>query len=188
MTEMSTAIIAGSIGAAAIYLSWKVFYHYRVRMAARTREFDGPYRVVHIADGDTIDVRRWPWKPMRVRLIGIETAEMHGEKVYRQAEKRGHSPQRERHQGKKAKRYLEGQINGRLVGLEMDPGNAERDHRGRYGRILAYVWLLSAHGRAKNVNKELIADGHAWATPYRHKRRREFGDLNEKAYGVRFIK
>lgn len=184
----ATVVIGFSVTVGALYIAWSIFHHYRVRMALKTRAFDGPYRVVHIVDGDTIDVKRWPWKPMRVRLIGIETAEMHGEKVYQQAAKRGHNPQEERRQGRNAKEYLKRRIKGRLVGLEMDPRNAERDHTGRYGRRLAYVWLLSADGKATNINKALIADGHGWATPYRHKRRREFGNMNEKAYGVRHIK
>lgn len=97
-------------------------------------------RVVKVVDGDTIDVEV-DGEIERVRLIGVDTPEtVHPFKALE-------------HFGKEASQFTKSQLEGREVRLEYDLSK-----RGKYGRLLAYVWLGEKH-----FNAELVKKGYAFA-------------------------
>jgi micrococcal nuclease len=79
--------------------------------------------VVHVVDGDTIDVRLRSGARERVRLIGIDTPEV-GECM-----------------AAAAARSAEALAGSQAVVLKGDRTQATRD---KYGRLLAYVWIRGA--------------------------------------------
>jgi len=100
------------------------------------RELVGPYPVVKVIDGDTIDVEiAGSLTPKeRVRLLRINTPERH-------------QPGYER-----ATAAMKAMVEGRSVKLAFEePGVGARDE---YGRLLAYVMLDST-----NVNLEMVRRG-----------------------------
>lgn len=95
--------------------------------------------VTKVIDGDTIDVKLANGSEERVRYIGMDTPEVHGQvECY----------------GREASAYNECLVGGKTVWLELDV--QERD---RYGRLLAYVYLDS-DGQAM-VNAILLSQGYA---------------------------
>lgn len=102
--------------------------------------------VVNVVDGDTIDVdldvgchvklRK------RLRFLQVDTWEMRGE---------------ERDKGKLAKQYVEQQIqqanNQVFVQTVMDS-------EGKYGRLLAWVWIKQKDDSIINLNEQLVIEGH----------------------------
>jgi micrococcal nuclease len=96
--------------------------------------------VVHVDDGDTIDV--WiDGRRERVRYIGIDAPEIAHDGV---GGERG---------GEAATRLNLALLRGRRVRLEFD-----RERRDRYGRLLAYVWVGDVM-----INVELVRRGYARA-------------------------
>ncbi len=96
----------------------------------------GPCSVVHVVDGDTLDVKCRAFSD-QVRMLRIDTPE---------AGQRGHGEARD---------ALVDLIGGREVHLLFEEAGVRQ--RGNYGRLLAYVY---ADG--KNVNVELVRRG--WST------------------------
>ena len=94
--------------------------------------------VVHVDDGDTIDVRV-DGRAERVRYIGIDAPEIAHDGV---GGARG---------GEAATRLNRALLGGRHVRLELD-----RERRDRYGRLLAYVWVGDAM-----INVEMVRRGYA---------------------------
>lgn len=81
--------------------------------------------VLDVIDGDTLRVRRTGGAPLpsdRVRLIGVDTPEIH--------------PRVEPY-GRAAARFTRERLLGRQVWLERDVSETDR-----YGRALRYVWLV----------------------------------------------
>lgn len=76
-------------------------------------EPDGPYKVVNVVDGDTLDLNN----SARIRLSGIDTPET-GDCYYQEA-----------------KDALEHLVLEKEVWLEQDKSN-----RGKYGRLLRYIY------------------------------------------------
>lgn len=112
--------------------------------------------VVHVVDGDTIDVRLPDGSEDTVRLVGIDTPEVH---VENDPEEYEGVPDTEagarclRRAGQGASEYLTGRLDGSRVTLAFDP---RTDRRGGYDRLLAYVYR-----NGSNLNHELVATGHA---------------------------
>jgi endonuclease YncB( thermonuclease family) len=106
-----------------------------------------PVQVTSVIDGDTIRVRFESGLEERVRLIGVDTPE---------------STNQIEPFGRESAAFTQRRIEGRAVFLETDV--SERD---RFGRLLAYVWLLQpindseAEVRAKMFNAELLLQGYA---------------------------
>jgi len=92
--------------------------------------------VVHVVDGDTVDVRLRSGARERVRLLGIDTAE-HGACWFAQSSSRTR------------KLAL-----GKRVVVRGDP---TQDSRDRYGRLLASVWLPGG----SDLGYKLVAGGFA---------------------------
>ncbi|GEM_PF-2379354 len=90
--------------------------------------------VVRVVDGDTLIVRLANGKEERVRLLGVDT------------------PEKTQPMGQLAKKFTEDMVLGRRVVLEF-----EKNKRGRYGRLLAYVWIDGVL-----LNEELLRAGMAY--------------------------
>jgi len=96
-------------------------------------------KVINVIDGDTIDVKFSDEREERVRYIGMDTPEIHGQVQCF---------------GQEASAYNKCLVGDKTVWLELDV--QERD---QYGRLLAYVYL-DPKGYAM-VNAILLAQGYA---------------------------
>jgi len=99
--------------------------------------FAAEYRVLRVVDGDTIVVD-YQGEPEKVRLLCVNTPES----VH--PDEKQNIPM-----GKVASDYANNRLSGRSVGLEFE-GNL----RGKYGRLLAYVFV-----DGQNFNLELVRNG-----------------------------
>lgn len=121
------------------------------------------YPVLHVVDGDTIDVQK-DGKKVRVRLIGINSPESVDPRRPVQCF------------GKEASAELARLLVGASVRLETDPSQDTYD---KFGRLLAYVFLPSASGRSdlpkngtgrsdlpENVGLHMIETGYAYEYTY----------------------
>ncbi len=97
------------------------------------------YPVTRVIDGDTIAID-YDGKEEKVRLIGVNTPEIHGSSKVAEL------------YGRKAAAYTEKLLQGREVRLEFDV-----QKRDKYNRLLAYVYLPDG----TFVNARLVADGYA---------------------------
>jgi micrococcal nuclease len=115
------------------------------------------YKVKRVIDGDTILLSN----EERVRLIGVDTPET--KHPYKPVE----------YFGKEAYRFTKKMVEGKKVRLEFDW--QERD---RYGRLLAYAYLLDG----TFLNAEIIKQGYGFAyTKYPFKYLEEFRDYEREA-------
>lgn len=91
--------------------------------------------VTRVVDGDTVDVQI-DGRTERVRLIGVDTPEVHGTaEPY----------------GAEASAFTKERLTGQEVSLELDA-----EARDRYGRLLAYVWVGD-----ELFNATLVREGYA---------------------------
>lgn len=112
--------------------------------------------VTEVVDGDTLDVRYRNGSTDTVRLLGIDTPEVHAENQpgeYEGVPATAAGADCLRRAGRNASAYVRDRLLGRSVGLAFDP---RADRRGGYGRLLAYV-----HAGNESVNYRLVAAGHA---------------------------
>ena len=122
-------------------------------------DFDVAERVV---DGDTLLLQSGE----RVRLIGVDTPEIK------------HPKKSVEYFGKEASAFTRRMVAGKRVRLEFDQGNAVREHKDRYGRTLAYVFLEDG----TLLNAEIIKQGYGHAyTQFPFSRMEEFRRLERKA-------
>lgn len=122
-------------------------------------------RVVHVVDGDTLDVDipdgRKP--RTRIRLIGVDTPET------------GQAATQRMHFGKEAQTFAMESLSGQEILLSMNP----EESRDRYGRLLAYVYLTPD---GTLFNELLIERGFAYAdTRFPHPFRERFEAAEEHA-------
>ena len=112
--------------------------------------------VVSVVDGDTIDVRYANGTTERVRLLGVDTPEVHAENDPPEFEG---VPDTEagsdclRAAGEDASAAVRQRVGDRDVTLVVDPA---ADRRGGFGRLLAYVRV-----NGTDLNRWLLAEGHA---------------------------
>lgn len=112
--------------------------------------------VTEVVDGDTVDVAYPNGTVVRVRLLGIDTPEVHTENAPAEFEGVPDTATGEyclREAGHDASDYVRSQLLDREVRLVFD---GEADRRGSYGRLLAYIYLNDT-----NVNYRLVAEGYA---------------------------
>lgn len=110
-------------------------------------------RVERVVDGDTVVVRLPDRREEKVRLLGIDTPEVHPSgKLVRDAARSGQDQAAIRALGRRASAYTRRQLDGQVIDLERDL--RERD---RYGRLLAYVWRRDG----TLFNLAILRDGYA---------------------------
>ena len=111
-----------------------------------------PASVVRVVDGDTIVVHTGDGRAARVRLIGIDTPEVHpSDKLRRDAQRSGRDAAAIQALGAKASEFTKKYLAGRQVELERVVTPADR-----YGRTLAYVWVGE-----ELYNLVIVRDGYA---------------------------
>ncbi|MFH1355256.1 MAG: thermonuclease family protein [Candidatus Omnitrophota bacterium] len=105
--------------------------------------------VKRVIDGDTIQLITQE----RVRLIGIDTPEMHeSSKLYRDSKSSGRDIETIKELGRKAYKFTRELVEGKQVSLEFDIEKYDR-----YKRLLAYVYLQDG----TFVNAEIVKAGYA---------------------------
>jgi len=132
------------------------------------RYHDREFRVVHVVDGDTLDVdapdRDKP--STRVRLWGVDTPETR------------HPAKSVQHYGREATDFTRTACDQQTVRLGLVAGKT----RDRYGRLLAYVTLPDG----RMLNRELVRLGYGYADPrYRHPHQEQFELLQAEALAAR---
>lgn len=115
------------------------------------------FKVIRVLDGDTIVLNN----DERVRLIGVNTNEKY------------HPLKPVEYFAKEATEFTEELMEGKKVNLEYDI-----EKRGKYGRILAYVYLIDG----TFVNEEIIRNGFGFAyTKYPFKYMAKFISIEREA-------
>ncbi len=106
--------------------------------------------VTRVIDGDTLKLESGE----RVRLIGIDTPEMHdSDKLYRDAQRTHQDIQTIKALGRRAYEFTRNLVEGKEVSLEFDV-----ERQDKYGRLLAYVFLKDG---GTFVNAEIVKQGYA---------------------------
>ncbi len=100
------------------------------------------FSVIHVVDGDTIDVRDAAGKTERVRLVGIDTPETVDPRKEVQCF------------GKEASAYVKKILDGKTVTMEAKPD----EDRDSYGRLLRYVFV-----EEKDIGLTLLSEGYAFS-------------------------
>ncbi len=125
-------------------------------LSAASYSQDNLYRVKRVVDGDTLLLTNGE----RVRLIGVDTPEVHeSKKLYRDAQRTGRDIKTIKALGKRASAFTKSLVDMKEVRLEFDQANAHIGHRDKYGRILAYVYLKDGIF----VNAEIVRQGYRFA-------------------------
>jgi micrococcal nuclease len=112
--------------------------------------------VTRVVDGDTVAVRLADGTEETIRLLGVDTPEVHAENTpdeYEGVPETAAGRECLRTYGERASAFAEERLAGREVGLAFDP---TEDRRGYYGRLLAYVYV-----DGEQFNARLVAAGHA---------------------------
>ena len=125
---------------------------------------DKSFRVVHVVDGDTLDVNEPDGgnPATRIRLWGVDTPET----------KAPNKPVK--HFGPEAAAFTTRTCEGKTVRLQLLPGKT----RDNYHRLLAYVLL----GDGTMLNSELIRQGYGYADPrFDHPAKVQFQELQARA-------
>ena len=101
-------------------------------------------------DGDTLVLESGE----RLRLIGIDTPEMHtSNRLYRQAQRRKTDIQTIIKLGRRAYEFTRNLVEGKRVRLELDVEKYDK-----YGRLLCYVYLKDG----TFVNAKIVQGGYAY--------------------------
>ncbi len=131
----------------------------------RTRYHDRTFRVVHVVDGDTLDIDASDGdKPKtRIRLWGVDTPEV------------SHGRETDMYFGPEATAFAKKTLDGRDVHIVL----SKRRTRGKYGRLLAYVFLERG---GRMFNEMLLEEGLAYADlRFPHDYRKQFEATEKRA-------
>jgi micrococcal nuclease len=112
--------------------------------------------IVNVVDGDTMDVRFQDGTKDRIRLLGVDTPEVHTQTdpvEWEGVPNTQASRDCLRAEGKDASAFAKETLNGQQVRISIDP---DADRRGSYGRLLVYI-----HQGGSTFNYELLQRGHA---------------------------
>ncbi len=110
--------------------------------------------VTRAVDGDTLVLESGE----RVRLIGIDTPEIHeSKKLYRDAQRSNQDTQTIQKLGRRSYEFTKSLVEGKRVSLEFD-----LEKHDRYKRLLAYVYLKDG----TFVNAEIVKQGYASLMTY----------------------
>ena len=111
----------------------------------------GDVLVTRAVDGDTLVLETGE----RVRLIGIDTPEMHeSKKLYRDAQRSKQDASVIQQLGRRAYKITKDLVEGKRVSLEFD-----LERYDKYNRLLAYVYLKDEFKTF--VNAEIVKEGYA---------------------------
>jgi len=106
-------------------------------------------RVKRVIDGDTLQLENGK----RVRLIGIDTPEMHeSDKLYRDSQRTGEDIRTIQELGRRAYEFTRKLVETKRVNLECDVETYDR-----YARLLAYAYLPDG----TFVNAKIVEEGYA---------------------------
>ena len=106
--------------------------------------------VERVVDGDTLKLESGE----RVRLIGIDTPEMHeSNKLYKDSQKSGQDAATIQKLGRRVYEFTKKLVEGKRVSLEFD-----LERYDKYDRLLAYVYLKDG---GTFVNAEIVKEGYA---------------------------
>ncbi|MFP3937631.1 MAG: thermonuclease family protein [Phycisphaerae bacterium] len=139
----------------------------RAPLPDEAKYHDQTFRVVKVIDGDTfdVDVPDGKYDTTRIRLWGVDTPEVHD------PDNPDAPPD---HFGPEAGEFAEELLDGKEVRLELVASRT----RGKYGRLLAYVYLPDG----RMLNRLLIKRGYGYADPrFDHPRKEEFRKLQSEA-------
>ncbi|MHC4611348.1 MAG: thermonuclease family protein [Planctomycetota bacterium] len=130
-----------------------------------TRYHDKVFEVVNVVDGDTFDIAspdgRLP--TTRIRLWGVDTPEIAG------------SRDGAMHYGAESSAFAKRRLLGRNVRVVLSPTKT----RGKYGRLLAYVYVQPSDAM---FNELLIEHGYAYADwRFAHPYKRQFKAIEDRA-------
>ncbi|PIQ90760.1 MAG: nuclease [Candidatus Omnitrophica bacterium CG11_big_fil_rev_8_21_14_0_20_41_12] len=110
--------------------------------------------VTRAVDGDTLVLENREW----VRLIGIDTPEMHeSNKLYRDAQRSGQDVESIKRVGRQSYEFTKKLVQGKRVRLEFDVERYDR-----YKRTLAYVYLEDG----TFLNAKIVQEGYASLMTY----------------------
>ncbi len=124
--------------------------------------------VKRAVDGDTLVLENGE----RVRLIGIDTPEMHeSDKLYKDSRRSGQDVSKIEKLGRRAYEFTKGLVEGKRVSLEFDIERYDK-----YKRLLAYVFLKDG----TFVNAKIIEQG--YASPMTFPPNVKYADLFLKLY------
>jgi micrococcal nuclease len=129
-----------------------------------TPELTWTVTVTDVVDGDTVDIRYQNGSTDTVRLLGIDTPEVHTSVSPAEFEGVPDTPAARECLGTvggRASAYVRNRLDGETVTLRVDP---QADRRGVYGRLLAYIVE-----NGTNLNYDLVAQGYArvFDSPFR---------------------
>jgi len=114
--------------------------------------------VLRAIDGDTLEIASGG-KTYHVRLIGVDCPESRpNDKLDRDARRSKQDTKTIMALGKRATTFTRDLVEGRSCRLEYDAANRTRDHRDRYRRLLAFVWVGDVL-----LNAEIIREGYGQA-------------------------
>lgn len=119
------------------------------------RSFDYANIIVkRVVDGDTLLLANGE----RVRLIGIDTPEIHeSDKLNRDSKRSQQSVSEIKEMGQRSYQFTKDLVEGKVVSLEFDV-----ERQDRYKRLLAYVYLKDG----TFVNAEIVKEGYASLMTY----------------------
>jgi len=131
-------------------------------------------RLIRVIDGDSYFVS-WRGKEEQIRAIGIDAPEGSAGAITRRGEdKNAVETEQELLMGRLAAEHAASLLprNGEIR-LVFDPANAANDHRDRFGRILAFIYVPARNGQSELfINEKMIEDGFAQAlTRFRYDER-----------------
>uniref|UniRef100_A0A7C4R5I7 Nuclease n=1 Tax=candidate division CPR3 bacterium TaxID=2268181 RepID=A0A7C4R5I7_UNCC3 len=138
-------------------------YQQKEERASDISNKEGPYKVLRVVDGDTIDVEV-NGVENRVRLIGVNTPEIVDPRKSVECF------------GLQASDYTKSILTGQSIYIERDSTQGEKD---KYGRSLAYIFLEDG----SFLNLKLIMEGYAYEYTYQipYKYQSEFQEAQRLA-------
>lgn len=133
--------------------------------------------VVEVVDGDTLKVEFDDGRTENIRLLGVDTPEVHTDTdpaEFDGVPKTADGSSWLRDWGHKSSDYAQTMLAGEEITIRTDPG---ADRRGSYGRLLVYVY----YDDGTLFNKQLLSQGYARMYESSFSRKAEFASLEETA-------
>lgn len=125
-----------------------LFYFFTSQTRGESKKYSDVF-VERVVDGDTLKLSTGE----RVRLIGIDTPEMHdSQKLTRDSQRSGTDVKAIKALGRQAYQFTKNLVEGKRISLEFDVEKYDK-----YKRLLAYVHLKDG----TFVNAEIVKQGYA---------------------------